>query len=231
VSTSQNGWQINPPLTNLTVDGVSFGGAHGGDAHTVLEYVATRFHHEVESLRAGQCGCYNPRKIPGTDTWSNHASATAIDINWTRHPLGARGTFTTAQVAAIRRILAACDGVIRWGGDYTHTVDEMHFEIVTGMSAVTTLAKRIEDDMAPTAEQIVAAWQKAKIGDQAYPNRTNGDVMRDLAKLRDYLIADEAGTKNAAIKAAAPVRQLPTIEDIISGIDDIRTTLAGGVQP
>jgi hypothetical protein len=155
MSVSQNGWTINPPLAVLTVRGVTFGGAHTGDAHVVLEYVATRFDAEVERLIAGTCGCYNPRLIPGSNVWSNHASATAIDCNWQRHPLGARGTFTAAQVRAIRSILAFCDGVIRWGGDFGN-VDEMHFEINRNAAAVGALAVKIrnqEDDM-PSAEEV-----------------------------------------------------------------------------
>lgn len=58
---------------------------------------------------------------------SNHASATAVDLNARHHPLGKRGTFTDEQVAKIRA-LAAKYG-LRWGGDYKNRADEMHFEI------------------------------------------------------------------------------------------------------
>jgi len=163
MATSQNGWAINPPLAVLTVHGVTFGGAHTGDAHVVLEYVATRYDAEVERLISGTCGCYNPRKIPGTNTWSNHASATAIDCNWQRHPLGARSTYTAAQVRTIRTILSFCDGVIRWGGDFGN-VDEMHFEINKNAAAVKALATKIkaEDDMEFTEAQMkVFPWQFA----------------------------------------------------------------------
>lgn len=142
---SQNGWQINPAMTPLVVNGVSFGPCHDGNAHIVLEYVATRFDNEVERLVAGTCGCYNPRMIPGTNVWSNHASATAIDCNWQNHPLGRRGTFSITQVAAIRRILDSCHGAIRWGGDYHNSADEMHFEINADENTIRNLATELSN--------------------------------------------------------------------------------------
>lgn len=144
MTNSQNGWPINPPgQTTLTVAGVVFGGVRSGAVFTVLSYLATRFHHEVEPLVVGTCGAYNPRKIAGTDVWSNHASATAIDTNWREHVQGRRGTFSYAQEQAIRRILAACHGVVRWGGDFSN-VDEMHFEIIGTPTAVTAAAEKIK---------------------------------------------------------------------------------------
>ncbi len=47
-----------------------------------------------------------------------------------------------------------------------------------------------------------------KIGDKANPSRTVGDALRDLAKLRGYLVGDPADTKNAAIPPSAPVAQM-----------------------
>jgi hypothetical protein len=44
-----------------------------------------------------------------------------------------------------------------------------------------------------------------KIGDLANPNRTVGDLYRDQAKLRGYLVGDAADTKNANIPESAPV--------------------------
>lgn len=174
---SQNGWPVSPAATEpLIVGGVSFGPCRAGDVHTVLEYVAQRFHTEVEPLVAKTCGCYNPRKIPGSNTWSNHASMTAIDCNWARHPLGAHGTFTAAQVRKIINIVNHCDGVIRWGGLYTTTVDEMHFEINKNAAAVHALAVKIntppEEDM-PTADDIadrVVAKLSAAVPGSSGPN-------------------------------------------------------------
>jgi hypothetical protein len=121
-----------------------------GDVSVVLLWVANRFHERVERLEwPGNWG-YAERLIRGSSTTlSNHASGTAIDLNAPRHPLGVRGTFSAAQVRAIRDIVAATNGVVRWGGDYTPRVDEMHFEINAAAPAVKVAADRIRGTVAP----------------------------------------------------------------------------------
>lgn len=47
-----------------------------------------------------------------------------------------------------------------------------------------------------------------KIGDKANPARTVGDVLRDQAKLRGYLVGDSADTSNAAIPDWAPLGEM-----------------------
>lgn len=159
MAVSQNGWLVSPvDRSPMRINGVLFGDVRNGGVFTVLSHVATRFNNEVELLRAGQCGSYNPRKIPGTNVWSNHASATAIDCNWQRHPLGALNTFTGRQVNAINSIIDECNGVVRWGGTFSN-VDEMHFEINAGPSAVNTLANHLTEqdiDMTPAQSKQLA---------------------------------------------------------------------------
>lgn len=152
---SQNGWRAGTPeevggLDKSTVDGVAFPqGVRRGDVATVLHYVAHQFHVTVEHLVSGWCWGYHYKEIEGSDELSNHASGTALDLNAPRHPMGRRGTFSGAQVAGIRRILDYCDGVIRWGGDYTGRADDMHFEIVKGADSVAKLAAKINGTPAP----------------------------------------------------------------------------------
>jgi hypothetical protein len=138
----EGGLDTSPvPGTDITLPQ----GVRRGDVATVLLFVAERFHHTVEPLHAHQCWGYAYRKIRGSSSvLSNHASGTAIDLNAPAHPLGARGTLTREKVAAIRRILAFCDGTVRWGGDYRHRKDEMHFEIVRPAADVAVIAKKIE---------------------------------------------------------------------------------------
>lgn len=101
-----------------------------GPAATILLHVARRMHQSVETLQRTQCGGFSWRANVNSPTrWSNHASGTAIDLNWQRHPNGARNTFSAAQVGTIRAILDECRGTVRWGGDYTRVTDEMHFEM------------------------------------------------------------------------------------------------------
>jgi len=148
---SQNGWVAGPAdkiggLDKSPVPGSSVRlpqGVRRGDVATVLYYVAAEFHRTVEPLRAKQCWGYAYRVIRGGSALSNHASGTAIDLNAPAHPLGARGTFSPEQVAAIRRILTFCSGTVRWGGDYRGRKDEMHFEIVRPAKDVAAVAQKI----------------------------------------------------------------------------------------
>jgi hypothetical protein len=165
VATSQNGWTVSPPRTSRLVPGttdvrVTVADGPAGD---VLIYVLAQVHARVESLELdGTRGelddwGYAERPIIGGTATSNHASATAVDANATRHPLAATGTFTAAQVHEIHAILAEVDNVVRWGGDYTGRKDEMHFEINANQQAVAAVAARLqEDDMSGEGENILA---------------------------------------------------------------------------
>jgi hypothetical protein len=150
---SANGWPVDPPRTERVIPGTNEriqGGVADGPAGDVLTYVAAQVHARVEDLTLAAASGehdewgYAPRKIRGSATAiSNHASATAIDLNASRHPLGARGTFTQEQTAEIHRILAEVDNVVRWGGDYSSRADEMHFEINASQEEVARVARRL----------------------------------------------------------------------------------------
>ena len=134
--TSYNGWPIGTPGSVIGVERYQIPGTlfvlpvRSGNVATVLMYVAGRFHREVEPLMAGQLFGYDYRRnVNNPSVWSNHASGTAIDLNADLHPNKVTTSFTAAKVAAVHRILTACQGVVYWGGDYTRTVDAMHFEI------------------------------------------------------------------------------------------------------
>ena len=144
-ATSQNGYTANDisltqpwtiPGTNRTIR------LRKGAPGALLVDFAAWFHQHVEPIDTGQLDDwgYAERPIRGQNVQydsngnainlSNHASGTAEDLNSTKHPLGVRGTYTTAQVAAIHERLKLYQGAIRWGGDYAKRADEMHFEIV-----------------------------------------------------------------------------------------------------
>lgn len=77
-----------------------------------------------------QLGSYNYREIrgyEGTGKVSNHGSGTAVDINWDKHPLGARGTVPADKVEGLRA--RAAELQLRWGGDYSGRADEHHVEV------------------------------------------------------------------------------------------------------
>src|SRR5688572_26342923 len=117
---SANGYPVlKEPPSPVLIPGIGSPGirlrVRGGDVATVLLECARRFHVEVERLDMPV------QEEPGYDEWgwayrpvrgqafgfSNHASGTAIDLNATRHPRGVKGTFTRAERAKVRRILAA----------------------------------------------------------------------------------------------------------------------------
>lgn len=144
-TTSYNGWPASENPTDigvipLVVHGIEFpGGVRGGDVHTVLEYVATRFHEHVEPLVSPGCWgwSYRPNRN-NPNTLSCHASATAVDCNAPKHPNGdpVSRTFTQAQIDGVHHILASIpelNQVVHWGGDWTAAnglvPDSMHFEI------------------------------------------------------------------------------------------------------
>lgn len=122
---SQNGWQVQTSTTTLWPNPY-VGGILAGPVWVVLSWFVREFDKLVEPVQRAQSGCYNRRRISGSTKWSNHASATAVDLNWNKHPAGRRGTFTAAQTAVLLELLEDACGIIRWGRLYE---DEMHFEI------------------------------------------------------------------------------------------------------
>lgn len=155
VDVSQNGWPVHKTsddLISFVAAGVTWK-APNSDVVTVARYVINRFAQEVEPIAGKPLDDWSwaYRPIRGqTSGFSNHASATAWDLNATKHPRGQHGTFTDHQVTVIRRILrdlgAMVSGVhvIRWGGDYVHApIDSMHFEINVAPSVVAKVARII----------------------------------------------------------------------------------------
>lgn len=176
MATSYNGWPASqdPSAINIVKFGDNYGfpfpgGARGGDVHTVLGYVATQLHKRVEPCVSGWCWGYNYRaNVNNPSTLSCHSSGTAIDWNAPDHPNGASKTFTSAQVGTIRQILAEVQGAIQWGGDYTGTKDEMHFEIIVSAATLAPIAASLAGttpppsgdwlDMATQADLEAAVW-------------------------------------------------------------------------
>lgn len=167
---SQNGWPAGTsseiPLVGITVPGTKTKmPVRAGDVATVLQWVATRWHNEIEPLvESGNWG-YAYRDIRGATTLSNHASGTAIDLNAPAHPLGTEplATLSKEQVATAKRIEADTGGVVRWGGSYTGRKDAMHWEINAGPAAVAEFAARIQGTNAPSEEDDMTPEQAAQL--------------------------------------------------------------------
>jgi hypothetical protein len=83
---------------------------------------------------------YAYRNTRGQNTWSNHASGTAVDYNATSWPRGVR-RMNARQVAECRRIRDEANRaggmrLVDWGGDYVRApVDQMHWELASGVTA------------------------------------------------------------------------------------------------
>src|SRR5690606_2612587 len=128
VTTSQNGWPVINSSGKLKEFPYITGRVYPS-AYRIFRYLCEEFDARVEDIDAAQSRGWAVRDIRGSDQVSNHASGTAIDLNATKHPWGAEGTFDAAQIAEIRKILTELEGAVRWGGDYRGRKDEMHFEI------------------------------------------------------------------------------------------------------
>ena len=147
---SENGWPVIESQSdrNLVVTRIPGTGIPGiplrvqKDCAPILAYVAGRVHAEVTDLKLGNKpgvqdeGGYNYRKMDKGNDFSNHASGTAIDLNWTRFPMFKRKMNKKQREAALA-IEAELKEVIRWGGSYSPSrVDEMHWEIRPGVSVL-----------------------------------------------------------------------------------------------
>lgn len=165
--TAYNGWPAAPgwsiaggQLAALVVAGESFSpGVLAGDVHTVFQAFFNRFHVEVEPIyapgwhEADEWGYFYKVSANSASLISCHAAGCACDVNATRHPNRKKGTFSAAQVAALRRLLADFEGIIYWGGDGwgSGTWDEMHFEIAKNAAAVAALAAKLRGGVTPTS--------------------------------------------------------------------------------
>ena len=157
---SQNGYTAGNEslLTTITIPGGRLR-VRKGPVADIFTYLAQRFNDEVEPIAGPVLDDwgYALRLIRGGVSTSNHGSGTAIDLNATKHPLGVKGTFTRKLVKAIHAILADLDGAVRWGGDYSGRVDEMHFEINADAAKVTEVAARLKEEDMPTADEVADA--------------------------------------------------------------------------
>lgn len=207
---SYNGWLASPNpkdfggLAKLTVAGEEFApGVRAGDVHTVLQYVANQLHRRVEPVvkagwhQADDWGYAYRANRNNPNNLSCHASGTAIDYNATRHPNGKRGTFSAAQVAEIRRILAEVNNVVRWGGDFSGTKDEMHFEISGNAAAVRAAAQKVRGK----AVTVAAPVQRGEGIDvyERYQRVTNWNAVRNAGKRFVYIkVSDGTSSRSDA---------------------------------
>jgi hypothetical protein len=99
------------------------------DAATTLLHVARRFHYDVAPLAAGDIHGHLTDRTIAAGFESNRLSGTAIALRPQAYPVGSAGNLYPYEVAAIRRILADCEGVVSWHGDDPVRAGEGHFSI------------------------------------------------------------------------------------------------------
>lgn len=134
---SYNGWSASPNLKTRVIEpvkGVKLRVRDNDNIALLFTYLVQEYHERVDSVtgphKADDWG-FAYRVNRNAKNLSNHASATAIDLDATEHPNGVptAKTFTQREIREVHKILSELDGVIAWGGDYRGTPDAMHFEI------------------------------------------------------------------------------------------------------
>ncbi|GAA3631049.1 hypothetical protein GCM10022223_56270 [Kineosporia mesophila] len=249
---SQNGWTVlsSNRLTWFSAAGGRFAAANS-DVAFLAKYLIERFDKEVETIKGKVLDDWSwaPRNVRGsTSVISNHASATAWDLNATQHPLGVRGTFTTSEIAKVHKILASItDGsghkIFRWGHDYIGRIDAMHFEINASVAQVkkarAVLKKRLEDeeDMKWT-DQVKLTSTDAKIWGKPYKSGekvTFGLMVRYPTLARKTQADLKAFATASAKRDAAMKAQLDTLIAAVTALaagsaTDVRQAFAEGTS-
>lgn len=142
---SLNGWPVihsrsDKRLVTKNVPGTKVKLTLHKDAAPLLLAIAAAVHEQVLSITANNAAGqdeagYTYRAARGTDAWSNHASATAIDLNWRIWPMFKR-RMNAKQRQACNAILKKVGDVAVWGGSWSDAnADEMHWEVKRGTSA------------------------------------------------------------------------------------------------
>lgn len=173
----------------------------------VLADFARRFNQEVEELVPSfDDWGYSLRKIVGSAKYSNHASGTALDLNSITHAYGEEGTFSQTELTVLRRLLNYYDGVIRWGGDYTYTKDEMHFEIDAEYRKVKRVARKVRRRNAISWIKrkgvFMGAYSRVYWNGKLFNKRTVA-MLKEVERRLGYGLTYYQGSYNSSVGASA----------------------------
>jgi hypothetical protein len=149
---SYNGWPASPTLKTRTIEpvkGVKLPIVDNQNVDDVFTYLVQQYHKRVDDVTRPHprddwgFAFRDNRNNPGE--LSCHASGTAVDLDATEHPnsVAVAKTFTAQDVREIHAILRELEGTVRWGGDFKHTVDGMHFEIAVEPGELQKIGSKI----------------------------------------------------------------------------------------
>lgn len=151
MATSQNGWPVFFDAPAGMLPDYVTGRVRDGDVEVIFDYLCDRYDKEVENIRVDWSWGWAVRAVRGqTSGYSNHASATAVDVNAPAHPLGVDNTFSDEEERRVNQILEDLEDVLRWGQNYSGRKDGMHFEIDKDSAAVRRVAHKIRHNQLPT---------------------------------------------------------------------------------
>ncbi|MEO5832906.1 MAG: hypothetical protein ABIR83_05985 [Nakamurella sp.] len=100
-----------------------------GPAGVILRHVVRRFNYELTELGTGDITAFDLGVQDPLLEQANLASGTAVSILPSFYVPGSRQNFFDTQVIVLRDILAECEGVIKWGGDFESRTAEGYFQI------------------------------------------------------------------------------------------------------
>lgn len=177
-----------------------------GSVETIFRWLLTEYARRVEPIRPEWCWGYNYRKIEGSNVWSKHAYALAVDLNAPDNPLGVppEQVMTKVQIDQCHALEQESDGVLRWGGDFGRP-DPMHWEIIGTPEQANTLATKIRraqvtepanvwaHDIDPTANKYSAGGAMFTLLQRS---KTLNTLPTDLAALHATVAAAVASTES-----------------------------------
>jgi hypothetical protein len=144
---SINGWEViqvwGPELVSGEVPGTDIRLSMRKSVLPLFLALAQEYNKTVAPLRKGECGAWNPRRARMAMAWSDHASGTAVDLNWNHEgAMGAHGGMSTMSAKEIEACVAIKKKfqIVIWGGDsarggdYTNPKawDPMHYALKPG---------------------------------------------------------------------------------------------------
>ncbi|AHJ88540.1 lysin A [Mycobacterium phage Julie1] len=138
--TLENGWPECDlsDTERLTIPGTALSlPIRKGQPHAILQAFFRDVNEFIEPVM-------NARGLSDEGSWtennsvytSNHKGATAVDWNWSDHPVQIRDAgwdgsvlINGSQVPAMRELLAWYEGMVFWGNDWNSFIDSMHFQM------------------------------------------------------------------------------------------------------